>query len=83
MVTPGRKSAESLARELEMLRLPDLRGRSVLDVGAYDGYFSFAAERLGAARVVALDHYVWSVDMAAYMREWRASRESGAPLRMR
>jgi len=36
------------------------RGRSVLDVGAWDGYFSFKAEELGAERVLATDHYCWS-----------------------
>lgn len=49
-------SPERLAR----LRLPaDLSGRSVLDIGAWDGFFSFEAERRGAARVVACDHYAW------------------------
>ncbi|HEX7589257.1 MAG TPA: hypothetical protein VF478_13155, partial [Anaerolineae bacterium] len=43
IVTPGRQSAEAGAQELRDLRLPDLRGKSVLDIGAYDGYFSFAA----------------------------------------
>jgi tRNA (mo5U34)-methyltransferase len=55
-VTPG---ADRSAEKLEWLHLPDLTGKSVLDVGAYDGYFSFAAERLGASRVVALDTYAW------------------------
>jgi tRNA (mo5U34)-methyltransferase len=41
------------------LRLPDLAGKQVLDVGAWDGYFSFEAERRGAARVVASDSYSW------------------------
>jgi len=55
-ITPGRdRSAEKLAS----LHLPDLKGKTVLDVGAHDGYFSFAAERQGASRVVALDTYVW------------------------
>lgn len=40
--------------------LPDLRGKSVLDVGAWDGYFSFKAEQLGASRVLATDHFCWS-----------------------
>jgi tRNA (mo5U34)-methyltransferase len=31
----------------------------VLDVGAWNGHFSFAAERRGAARVVASDSYAW------------------------
>lgn len=54
--TPGRdKSAQKLAA----LELPLLRGKSVLDVGAWDGYFSFAAERMGAERMAALDSVVW------------------------
>lgn len=56
IVTPGHdKSADKLTA----LQLPALQGKSVLDVGAWDGYFSFAAERLGATRVVALDSYAW------------------------
>jgi len=34
-------------------------GKSVLDIGAYDGFFSFEAERRGARRVVATDQYCW------------------------
>jgi tRNA (mo5U34)-methyltransferase len=49
-------SPERLAR----LRLPsDFSDRSVLDIGAWDGFFSFEAERRHAARVVATDHYAW------------------------
>jgi len=33
----------------------DLTGKTVLDVGARDGYFSFEAERRGASRVLAID----------------------------
>ena len=68
IVTPGAKSAEWLEAELARLQLGDLSGKSVLDIGAYDGFYSFAAERLGAARVVAFDQYVWSADMPGYMR---------------
>ncbi len=80
LVTPGRTSHAEWQAQLERLRLPDLTGKSVLDIGAYDGFFSFAAERRGAARVVALDHYVWSCDMAGYMRDWRESRRTGVEL---
>ena len=31
-------------------------GRSVLDVGAFDGFYSFLAEARGARRVVAVDN---------------------------
>ena len=47
-------------RKLRWLHLPgDLRGRTVLDVGAFDGFFSFEAERRGAERVVAVDPACW------------------------
>lgn len=57
--------------------LPDLAGRTVLDIGAWDGYYSFLAERLGARRVVALDHYAWGVDIEARDRYWKECREAG------
>ncbi len=42
------------------MQLPDdLRGKTVLDIGAWDGFFSFEAERRGAARVVAVEWYAW------------------------
>jgi tRNA (mo5U34)-methyltransferase len=34
----------------------DLRGMRVLDVGTFDGFYAFLAERRGAARVVAVDN---------------------------
>jgi tRNA (mo5U34)-methyltransferase len=57
IVTPGHdNSAEKLPR----MGLPaDLSGKSVLDVGAWDGFFSFEAERRGAERVVAIDPNAW------------------------
>jgi tRNA (mo5U34)-methyltransferase len=58
-------------------QLPDFTGRSVLDIGAWDGYYSFLAERCGASRVVALDHYVWGVDIAAREAYWNECRERG------
>jgi tRNA (mo5U34)-methyltransferase len=56
IITPG---GDKSARKLAALKLPPLQGKTVLDVGACDGYFSFAAERMGAERVVALDSVVW------------------------
>jgi len=38
----------------------DLRGRRVLDIGAWDGFYSFECERRGADEVVAVDHFAWS-----------------------
>ncbi len=64
VVTSGTKPLDLMQRELAALRLPDdLSGKSVLDIGAWDGGFSFACERRGAERVVAFDHYIWSIDL--------------------
>lgn len=58
--TPGYKSADALAREADMIFRHGVKGQSVLDIGAYDGYFSFEAEKRGASRVLATDHFGWS-----------------------
>ncbi|MGE5359029.1 MAG: class I SAM-dependent methyltransferase [Bacteroidales bacterium] len=53
---------QRFARRLKFLALPaDLSGKTVLDIGAWDGFFSFECERRGAARVLAIDTYAWDV----------------------
>lgn len=57
VVTPGRDNS---SEKLKQIQLPiNLDGQSILDVGAWDGFFSFEAERRGANRVVAVDSYCW------------------------
>ncbi|MGH2758653.1 MAG: class I SAM-dependent methyltransferase [Actinomycetota bacterium] len=73
VVTPG----DSKTIPLTAKQLPDFSGRSVLDIGAWDGYYSFLAERRGASRVVALDHYVWGVDFGARQAYWEECRSRG------
>ncbi len=52
IVTPGRDES---ARKLGWIGIPDdLRGRTVLDVGTWDGFWAFEMERRGA-EVVAID----------------------------
>jgi tRNA (mo5U34)-methyltransferase len=77
VVTNGVKPAAVLDAELAAMALPPLEGKSVLDIGAWDGYFAFAAEAAGARRVLALDHYVWSMDIAHQQRYWRECRARG------
>ncbi len=56
--TPGQKDTPS---EVHHFQIPaDLTGKTVLDIGAYDGFYSFEAERRGAARVVAADSWAWN-----------------------
>ncbi|MCW2366823.1 tRNA (mo5U34)-methyltransferase [Sphingobium sp. B7D2B] len=56
----GIKPLDIQQKEAELIFAQDLSGKSVLDIGAWDGFFSFEAERRGAARVVASDHFCWS-----------------------
>ena len=79
VTTGGHKHPDQLANELRMLGLPDLHGLSVLDIGAWDGFFSFSAEALGAARVVALDHYAWSVSWPAVYAYNAECQAAGVP----
>lgn len=56
--TPGQKDTPT---EVAHMHLPDdLSGRTVIDIGAYDGFYSFEAERRGAARVLATDSFTWN-----------------------
>ena len=57
IVTPGNDASP---KKLRQVQLPaDLAGRTVLDIGAWDGFFSFESERRGADRVLAVDSYCW------------------------
>jgi tRNA (mo5U34)-methyltransferase len=59
VTTPG---IDDTATKLAQVHLPaDLTGQSVLDIGAWDGFFSFECEKRGASRIVALDGGVWKV----------------------
>jgi tRNA (mo5U34)-methyltransferase len=77
LITPGAKSATLLRTERETMDLPDLRGKTVLDIGGWDGYFAFAAERAGAERVAVLDHYVWSLDLVGQQAYWSECQAAG------
>ncbi|WP_421990876.1 class I SAM-dependent methyltransferase [Roseococcus sp.] len=61
ITTPGLKTQAILtAEEAALTSGIDFKGRSVLDIGAWNGYYSFAAKRLGAARVLATDSFCWT-----------------------
>lgn len=54
-VTPGIQSLATMRKRLRQFPLPDdLRGKRALDIGAWDGWFSFEMEKRGAS-VVAVD----------------------------
>src|SRR6266852_143035 len=61
VVTAGNKSTALCNREAALIfDRVDLKGRSVLDIGAWNGFLSFEAKRRGASRVLATDSYCWN-----------------------
>jgi len=60
IITPGRSKSHEKLQTLKMDK--NLSGKTVLDIGAWDGFFSFEAERRGASRILATDYYVWNND---------------------
>jgi tRNA (mo5U34)-methyltransferase len=77
LTTPGRQGPGT-EHTLRRLRLPErLDGKTFLDIGAWDGAFSFEAERRGAARVLATDWFAWhSPDAWSDKRGFELARET-------
>ena len=75
------QDAARAKRELAGVDLPDLRGKSVLDIGGWDGFFAFEAERAGAARVAVIDHYMWSLDLPGMVAYWERCKSENVPPR--
>jgi len=76
-VTRPARVARRFRRRLRLLNIPaDLSGKRVLDIGAWDGYFSFEFERRGA-QVLAIDTYAWdhgAFDCFLFAREHFGSK---------
>lgn len=60
ITTKGVKTPDILAHEARLIFDPiEMTGVSVLDIGAWNGFFSFEAKKRGARRVLACDDYTW------------------------
>jgi tRNA (mo5U34)-methyltransferase len=60
IVTPGHKPPDVHRLEFATIFDPvDICDRTVIDVGAWNGAYSFEAKRRGAARVLSTDSVVW------------------------
>ena len=74
VVTPG---VDDPRDRLPLLGIPDdLSGFSVLDVGAWDGFFSFECERRSAERVVAADWFAWREAARGSKASFELAREA-------
>ncbi|MGI0056367.1 MAG: class I SAM-dependent methyltransferase [Nitrosarchaeum sp.] len=55
------KGADNSPEKLKTIKMKGyVKGKTVLDIGAWDGFFSFEAEKSAATRVVAVDPYMWN-----------------------
>lgn len=74
ITTPGMGALEPLTAQAGIYFGMGIEGRSVLDIGAWDGFFSFEAERRGASDVLAVDDYVWRPDGPGDRRAFEIAR---------
>ncbi|WP_051356788.1 class I SAM-dependent methyltransferase [Azorhizobium doebereinerae] len=58
IVTPGLDQSVEKAAQCGLPA--SFAGKSVMDIGAWNGAFSFEAERRGASRVLATDYFCWN-----------------------
>jgi len=57
VITPSRGKHYDIWKRIEkVMTKVDFSGKSVLDIGCWDGYWSFMAERMGAKSVLATDN---------------------------
>jgi len=59
-ITPGVAPIAILKAQADVYFREGIQGKSVLDIGCWDGFNSFEAKKRGASRVLATDHYVWT-----------------------
>ncbi len=60
VLTHGNTKIDVLRAQADIYFKSPVHGKSVLDIGCWDGFNSFEAHRRGAARVLATDHFAWS-----------------------
>jgi tRNA (mo5U34)-methyltransferase len=78
IVTAGRAPLSYWMTQANAFFGNSLEGKTVLDIGCYDGFFSFEARRRGAKRVLATDYFVWQKDPRR-RRSFAIARERVAP----
>ena len=60
VLTPGNTSIAILESQASEYFRDGIQGKSLIDIGCWDGYNSFEAHRRGARDVLATDHFAWS-----------------------
>jgi len=79
LLSPGWIGADKIRRMAKMIYDRPITGKSVLDIGCWDGAYSIEAVRRGASRVLATDHFVWQPDSWGDRRCFELARAHLAP----
>jgi tRNA (mo5U34)-methyltransferase len=79
LITPGLVDRGYLQSCADAYFSGDIAGKTVLDIGCWDGFNSVEAVRRGAARVLAADHWVWANHPWASRQTIELVREAAAP----
>lgn len=79
VLSPGWIKASKIRRMSRMIFDRPVAGRSVLDIGCWDGAYSIEAARRGAARVLATDHFAWAPESWGDRRCFDLARDRLAP----
>jgi tRNA (mo5U34)-methyltransferase len=79
VVSPGATSLDVLERQAAVYFKDGVEGKSVIDIGCWDGFNSFEARRRGATRVLATDHFAWSDDGWGSRDSFELARAQLAP----
>lgn len=72
---PGRCTVQALMDRIEGV-WPDVAGKTVLDIGCSEGFYSFLAEEQGAKSVTAFDYEQENIDRMLYSATLRRSKIS-------
>src|SRR5208283_221983 len=59
IVSPGWIRRSKIRRMSRLIFDRPIQGKTVLDIGCWDGAYSIEAAKRGASRVLATDHWVW------------------------
>lgn len=84
IITPGNKSIADHKREIELFFGPiDLTGKSLIDIGAWNGVYSFEAKKRGAT-VLAVDSDTWTRELYRGRETFELANEAlGAGIKTR
>lgn len=79
VISPGITSIQVLSAQADIYFRDGIAGKSMLDIGCWDGFNSIEASRRGAARVLATDQFAWSDKCWGSRRSFELARQHLAP----